>query len=78
MDTPTRRTNREPRTFELRDSQWVEATASRRLRPPYWVLFPVALAAMTGVVLITFAALAALATGLLLRARSSVLRWFGR
>jgi len=69
---------REPRTYELRDAEWIEAAAQRRLRPPLWLIIPVALAAMTGLVLIAFAAAAALATGGLARLRARVLRMFAR
>ena len=69
---------REPRTYELRDAEWIENAATRRLRPPLWLIVPVALAAMTGLVLIAFAAAAALATGSLARLRARVLRRFAR
>ena len=69
---------REPRTYELRDAEWIEDAATRRLRPPLWLIIPVALAAMTGLVLIAFAAAAALATGSLARLRARVLRMFAR
>ncbi|HSD52974.1 MAG TPA: hypothetical protein VLC47_02355 [Burkholderiales bacterium] len=69
---------REPRTYELRDAEWIEDAATRRLRPPLWLIIPVALAAMTGLVLIAFAAVAALATGGLARLRARLLRMFAR
>jgi hypothetical protein len=62
---------REPRTFELRDGQWTDATP-QRLRVSRWILVPAVLAALTGIVLILFAALAALATGGLVALRSAV------
>ena len=66
---------REPRTFELRDNEWAEATPIRRLRVSRWILVPAVLAALTGIVLVLFTALAALATaGLLLALRSAVAR----
>lgn len=77
METPIRRPTRAPRTFELRDSQWVEDAGSRRLRPPFWVIGTMALAALAGVALVAFAATAALATALVLRARASLRRLFG-
>jgi hypothetical protein len=64
---------REPRTFELRDNEWAEATPNRRLRVSRWILVPAVLAALTGIVLILFTAVAALATGGLLALRSTVL-----
>jgi len=76
MDTPSRTDApaREPRTFELRDGEWAEAApATRRLRISPWILVPAVLAVLTGVVLILFAALAALATGGLVALRSAVL-----
>lgn len=78
MDTPTRPSAREPRTFELRNAEWVEETPPRRPRPPLWVFVPMALAALTGVMLVAFAAAAVLATAALIRVRASVLRLFGR
>jgi len=69
-DTPA--SSREPRTFELRDGEWAEATAARRLRVSRWILVPAVLAALTGIVLILLAALAALATGGLVALRSAV------
>lgn len=68
---------REPRTYELRDAEWIEEAATRR-RPPLWLLIPVAFAALTGFVLIAFAAVAALATGALVALRRWILRLFGR
>jgi hypothetical protein len=74
MDTPSRTDApaREPRTFELRDGEWAEASPARRLRVSRWILVPAVLAALTGIVLILFAALAALATGGLVALRSAV------
>ena len=69
-DTPA--PSREPRTFELRDGEWAEATAARRLRVSRWILVPAVLAALTGIVLILLAALAALATGGLVALRAAV------
>jgi hypothetical protein len=68
---------REPRTFELRDAEWIEEAATRR-RPPLWLLVPVAFAALTGFVLIAFAAVAALATGGLVALRNRLVRVFRR
>ena len=68
---------REPRTYELRDAEWIEDAATRR-RPPLWLLIPVAFAALTGFVLIAFAAVAALATGGLVALRNRVVRTFRR
>ena len=65
---------REPRTFELRDNEWAEATPIRRLRVSRWILVPAVLAALTGIVLVLFMALAALATAGLLALRSAVAR----
>jgi hypothetical protein len=62
---------RAPRTFELRDAEWIEDAATRR-RPPLWVLVPIAFAALTGFVLIAFATLAALATGSLVALRNRI------
>jgi hypothetical protein len=67
-DTPAR----EPRTFELRNGEWADTTPDRRLRVSRWLLVPAVLAALTGIVLILFAALAALATGGLVALRSVV------
>jgi hypothetical protein len=74
MDTPSRTDApaREPRTVELRDGEWAEASPARRLRVSRWILVPAVLAALTGIVLILFAALAALATGGLVALRSAV------
>jgi thiosulfate reductase cytochrome b subunit len=69
-DTPT--PAREPRTFELRDGEWAEAAPQRRLRISRWILVPAVLVALTGIVLIFFAAIAALATGGLVALRSTV------
>ncbi len=63
---------REPRTFELREAGWVEAAPERRPRLSRWLLVPAVLAALTGIVLIVFAAIAALATGGLLAVRAAV------
>jgi len=71
-DTPAPVPAREPRTFELRDGEWADATPDRRLRVSRWILVPAVLAALTGIVLILFAALAALATGGLVALRSAV------
>ena len=78
MGTPTRTTSpREPRIYELRDAEWIEEAATRR-RPPLWLLIPVAFAALTGFVLIAFAAVAALATGGLVALRNRLVRVFRR
>lgn len=77
-DTPSPRPIREPRTFELRDAGWVEDAAPPLRRPPLWAKVAVVLAALTGFVLIAFAAIAGLATLALLRLRAGVLRLFGR
>lgn len=63
---------REPRTFELRDGEWAEPVPERRLRVSPWILVPAVMVGLTGVVLIFFAALAALATGGLVALRASV------
>lgn len=63
---------REPRTFELRDGEWAETPLARRLRVSPWILVPAVLAVLTGIVLILFAAIAALATGGLVALRSVV------
>jgi hypothetical protein len=75
--SPHTPTPREPRTFELRDAEWIEEAATRR-RPPLWLLIPVAFAALTGFVLIAFAAVAALATGGLVALRNRLVRVFRR
>jgi hypothetical protein len=69
---------REPRTYELRDAEWIEDAATRRLRPPLWLIVPVALAALTGLVLIAFATTAALATHGLVALRHRIARFFRR
>jgi len=68
---------REPRTYELRDAEWIEEAATRR-RPPLWLLIPVAFAALTGFVLIAFAGVAALATGGLIALRNRLVQLFRR
>lgn len=80
MDTRSRfdAPAREPRTFELHDAEWVEAAPARRPRLSRWILVPVVLAALTGVVLILFAAIAALATGGLLALRATVVEQASR
>jgi hypothetical protein len=77
-DTPSPRPAREPRTFELRDAEWVEDAAPRLRRPPLWARVAVVFAALTGLVLVAFAAIAGLATIALMRLRAGVLRLFGR
>ena len=74
MDTPSRTDApvREPRTFELRDGEWAEPVPERRLRVSPWILVPAVMVGLTGVVLIFFAALAALATGGLVALRAAV------
>jgi hypothetical protein len=69
---------RPPRTFELRDAEWIEDAATRRTRAPFWVLVPVVLATLTGLVLIAFATAAALATGALVALRNAVVGLFRR
>lgn len=69
---------RAPRTFELRDAEWIEDAATRRTRAPFWVLVPLVLATLTGLVLIAFATLAAAATGGLIALRNAVIRLFRR
>jgi hypothetical protein len=69
---------REPRTFELRDAEWIEDAATRRTRAPFWLVVPVVLATLTGLVLIAFATTAALATGALVGLRNGVVRVFRR
>jgi hypothetical protein len=66
---------RPPRTFELRDGEWAEAAPERRrrLRVSPWILVPAVLAVLTGIVLILFAAIAALVTGGLVALRSTVI-----
>ncbi len=54
---------RTPRTFEMRDDQWVEAGQRRPARPSLWLLVPLMLMAATFAVLAIFAVLAALVTG---------------
>jgi hypothetical protein len=75
---PPTATRREPRTFELRDAEWIEDAATRRTRAPFWVLVPVVFATLTGLVLIAFATTAALATGALVALRNTVVRLFRR
>lgn len=79
MTIPTQtQSHREPRTFELRDAEWIEDAATRRSRAPFWLVVPVVLATLTGFVLIAFAATAALATGGLVALRNRIVRLFGR
>ena len=78
IDTSTPRPTREPRTLELRDAEWVEAPRPGLRRPPFWVKAAFAFAALTGFVLIAFAAVAGLATLALMRIRAGVMRLFGR
>jgi hypothetical protein len=79
MPLPTRSTSpREPRTFELRDAEWIEDAATRRARAPVWLLVPVVLATLTGIVLIAFATTAALATGALVAVRNRIVGLFRR
>lgn len=63
-DTP-----RAPRTFEMRDEEWVETGRPQARKAPLWVIVPAVLAAMTAAFLVVFAVLAALFTGGLLAAR---------
>jgi hypothetical protein len=72
------RSGRRPRTFELRDAEWVEATPDRPPRPPLWLLIPAALLTLTTFVLMAFAAIAALATAGLVALRESIVRLFRR
>jgi len=71
---------RESRTFELRDGEWAEdaPARARRFRVSPWILVPAVLAVLTGIVLILFAALAALATGGLVALRSAVVEQCAR
>lgn len=79
MTIPTQtQSHREPRTFELRDAEWIEDAATRRSRAPFWLVVPVVLATLTGFVLIAFAATAALTTGGLVALRNRFVRLFGR
>jgi hypothetical protein len=78
MRSPHSTPRREPRTYELRDAEWIEDAAMRRARAPFWLLVPVVLATLTGFVLIAFAATAALATGALVALRAWVTRAFRR
>ena len=79
MDTIPETPARTPRTFELRDGEWAEATpAQRRLRVSPWILVPAVLAVLTGIVLIVFAALAALATGGLVALRDAAVEQAAR
>ncbi|HSD42614.1 MAG TPA: hypothetical protein VLD36_12185 [Burkholderiales bacterium] len=79
MTIPTQtQSHREPRTFELRDAEWIEDAATRRSRAPFWLVVPVVLATLTGFVLIAFAATAALTTGGLVALRNRIVRLFGR
>lgn len=68
---------RAPRTFELRDAEWIEDAATRR-RPPLWVLVPLVFATLTGFVLIAFVTTVAAATGGLVALRNAVVRLFRR
>jgi len=74
MNTSSRTTRRNPRTFEIRGAQWVESTrkgpgAGPRIRferSLAWVLVPVAMVAFAGVILLLFAVLVTLlAAGIL-------------
>ncbi len=81
MDTLSRpdTTGRAPRTFELREGEWAETTPERRrLRVSPWILVPAVLAVLTGIMLIVFAALAAIATGGLVALRASVVEQVAR
>jgi hypothetical protein len=78
IDTSTPRPTREPRTFELREAEWVEEPRPGLQRPPFWVRAAFAFAALIGFVLIAFAAVAGLATLGLMRIRAGVMRLFGR
>jgi hypothetical protein len=69
---------REPRTFELRDAEWIEDAAIRRTRAPFWLIVPVVLAAITGIVLVAVATTAALVTGGLIALRNRIGRLFRR
>jgi hypothetical protein len=79
MDIPTRTTSpRAPRTFELRDAEWIEEAATRPSRAPLWLVVPVVFATLTGLVLIAFATAAALATGALVGLRNHIVQAFRR
>jgi hypothetical protein len=67
IDTPP--SARAPRTFEMRDEQWVETGRPHRPRASLWLVVPALLAAMTAAFFVVFAVLAALFTGGLLAAR---------
>jgi hypothetical protein len=78
MPLPPSSAPRPPRTYELRDAEWIEDAATRRTRAPFWVLVPVVLATLTGLVLVAFATTVVLATGALVAVRNAVVRIFGR
>lgn len=79
MNTPTRDTppSRKPRTFELQGAEWVDASP-KRPRAPLWLLIPAALVALSSLVLVAFAALAAVVTGGILAVRSLVRAGFAQ
>jgi hypothetical protein len=78
MPLPPASAPRPPRTFELRDAEWIEDAATRRTRAPIWLLVPVVLATLTGLVLIAFATTVAIATRALVAVRDWIVRPFGR
>jgi hypothetical protein len=69
---------RDPRTFELRDAEWIEDAATRRPRLPLWLIIPAVLATLTGLVLVSFATTVALATAGLVTLRNRIRRLFRR
>ncbi len=69
IETSRNDTARTPRTFEMRDEEWVETGRPRLRKAPLWVIVPAVIAAMTAAFLVVFAVLAALLTGGLLAAR---------
>jgi hypothetical protein len=62
-------TSRTPRTFEMRNDEWVETGRPGTRKAPLWVIVPAVFAALTAAFLVVFAVLAALLTGGLLVAR---------
>jgi hypothetical protein len=68
---------RPPRTFELRDAEWIDTTP-KRPRAPLWLLVPAALIALSSLVLVAFAAIVALATGGIFAARALIRERSGR
>jgi hypothetical protein len=77
-ETSSPRPTRAPRTFELREAEWVEAAPRGLRRPPLWARVAMVFAALTGFVLIAFAAVAGLATVALMRLGANVRGLFRR